>query len=362
MNSIIKIKEITQKEVWEDFLMRCDEKTFLSSWNWGEFQKKMGSAPGGKIWRLGIYENSNLAAVALIIKITAKRGSFLLLPHNPVIITNTGGIHRSDLCHLLLEELKKIARKEDCSFIRIAPIWERNQENIKIFKDLGFRQAPIHMHPEASWKLDISESEKELLMNMRKTTRYLIKQAQKNKDLEVFQTPAFAEVTADKQNLEDIEIFNNLYQKVVKSQHFIPFSLDYLKQEFLAFQQDNEISLFFVKYKEEIIASAFVLFWSKIGFYHHAALSPKYHKIPAAYLLQWEAIKEAKKRGCVLYDFWGYVNPKEQPKHPWAGPTLFKMGFGGKAYEYIKTQDLVLSSKYWLTYIIETIRKKKRGL
>ncbi len=364
MNSVIKIKEITQKEVWEDFLMGCQAKTFLDSWNWGEFQKKMGFVSGGKIWRLGVFDNNKLILVALAVKIVAKRGTFLLLPHNPVI-TDTGKIHRSDLCILykiLLEELKKIAKKESCSFIRISPIWERTDENIKVFKDLGFRKAPIHMHPEASWKLDISESEQELLMNMRKTTRYLIKQAQKNKDLEIFQSPTFAKAMAGKQDIKDIEIFNNLYQKVVKSQHFIPFSLDYLRNEFSVFQQDNQISLFFVKYKGEIIASAFVLFWSNIGFYHHAALSPEYHKIPAAYLLQWEAIKEAKKRGCVLYDFWGYVNPKEQPKHPWAGPTLFKMGFGGKAYDYVKTQDLVLSPKYWLTYIIETTRKKKRGI
>ncbi|MCK4520375.1 peptidoglycan bridge formation glycyltransferase FemA/FemB family protein [Candidatus Parcubacteria bacterium] len=361
MNSMLKVKEIIQKEIWEDFLLGCDEKTFLDSWNWGEFQKKMGQ----KIWRFGIYlsaealakedEVSNLLTVALVIKIQAKRGSFLLVPHGPVIKINKGRasvITEARPLKALLDKLKEIAKQEKCSFIRISPVFQKNQENIKVFKDLGFRQAPIHMHPEASWKLDISESEQELLMNMRKTTRYLIKQAQKNKDLEIIQSS----------NIKDIEIFNKLYQKVVKSQHFIPFSLDYLKQEFLSFQQDNQISLFFVKYNKEIIASAFVLFWSKIGFYHHAALSPKYHKIPAAYLLQWEAIKEAKKRGCVLYDFWGYVNPKDQPRHPWAGPTLFKMGFGGKAYEYVKTQDLVLSPKYWLTYIIEKIRKTKRGL
>jgi len=89
---------------------------------------------------------------------------------------------------------------------------------------------------------------------------------------------------------------------------------------------------------------------------------PQYHKIPIAYYLLWEAIKEAKKRGCILYDFWGYVNPEENPKHPWAGPTLFKMGFGGRPYEYVKTQDLPLSNKYWLTFIFEKIRKTKRGL
>ena len=143
-----------------------------------------------------------------------------------------------------------------------------------------------------------------------------------------------------------MDVVNNLLKEVVKHQHFTPVSLKYLKNELLAFKNDNQISLFLGKYKGEVVAGAFVLFWSNMGFYHHAALLPKYHKIPVSYLLQWEAIKEAKKRGCRLYDFWGYVDPKT--KHPWAGPTLFKMGFGGQPHFYVKTQDLPLSLKYAL--------------
>ncbi len=130
----------------------------------------------------------------------------------------------------------------------------------------------------------------------------------------------------------------------------------------MAFQKDNQVRLFFGKYKGETVASAFVLFWSNIGFYHHAALLPQYHKTPVSYLLLWEAIKEAKKRGCFLFDFWGFVDPKKQTNHPWTGPTLFKMGFGGRPYEYVKTQDFPLSKKYWLTCFFEKIRKIKRGL
>ena len=84
--------------------------------------------------------------------------------------------------------------------------------------------------------------------------------------------------------------------------------------------------------------------------------------MPVSYLLQWEAIREAKNRGCKLYDFWGFVDPQKYSKHPWAGPTLFKMGFGGEKFEYIETQDLPLSNKYWLTYFFEKLRKLKRGL
>jgi len=357
----LQIKEITQKEIWEDFLLGCKEKTFLDSWNWGEFQKKMGE----KIWRLGVFESLTSGVkpliIALVIKIKAKRGSFLFVPHGPVIKNGRGRV--SSIFEILLEELKEIAKKENCSFIRIAPIWERNQENIKIFQDLGFRQAPIHMHPEITWELDIKPSEQELLINMRKTTRYLIRQAQKNKALEIIQS----------NKIESLEKFNQLYQETKDRHHFVPFSLNYLKNEFLSFVPDNEISILLGKYKSEIISSAMIIFWQGIGFYHQGASSQKYSKIPVSYLLQWEAIREAKKRGCKIYNFWGIAPLFEETKsgnskfqipknHPWYGLTLFKMGLGGYKKEYVKTQDLALSSKYWLTYIIEKLRKKKRGL
>jgi lipid II:glycine glycyltransferase (peptidoglycan interpeptide bridge formation enzyme) len=253
-----------------------------------------------------------------------------------------------------------MAKEEKCDFIRIAPILERNEENEKIFKDLGFRQAPIHIHPELTWELDLSPSENELLMGMRKTTRYLIKQAQRNKEIEIKEENSF----------EGIEKFNQIYQLTKERHGFVPFSFEYLKNEFSAFSKENQVSVLLGKYKGEVVSGGIFIFWQKIGFYHHGASSQKYPKIPVSYLLLWEAIKKAKNLGCQKFNFWGIApikisNLKSQIsnlKHPWAGLTLFKIGFGGYKKEYLKTQDLVISKKYWLNFIVEKLRKVKRGL
>jgi peptidoglycan pentaglycine glycine transferase (the first glycine) len=104
------------------------------------------------------------------------------------------------------------------------------------------------------------------------------------------------------------------------------------------------------------------MFYSGTAFYHHAISVPQFSKMSVPYAVMWEAIVEAKRRGCSMFDFWGYIDPEKQPKHPWAGPTLFKMGFGGKSYEYVKTQDYPLSWRYWPIAIFETIRRIRRGL
>ncbi len=163
-------------------------------------------------------------------------------------------------------------------------------------------------------------------------------------------------------DVKDLEIFYAIHSEVVKIQKFVPFSLEYLRKEFLAFLKDNQITLSFAKYKGKYIAASFEIFYSGMGFYHHAGLLPEFRKLPVSHLLQWEAIKEAKRRGCKIYDFWGYADPVKNPKHPYAGPTLFKMGFGGYKDEYVRTQDFIISQKYWINYIIELARKIKRGL
>jgi len=348
----LNLKDVQKKEVWEDFLQKdCEEKTFLSSWNWGEFQKALGN----KIWRWGIYEGAILIGVVLIIKISAKRGSFLFLPHGPNIKKS-----KSQILKILLEKMKKIAKEENCSFIRVAPIWKKNEENIKIFKDLGFKKAPIFMHPEISWELNIGGEEEEILKGMRKTTRYLIKQASKNPDIKILKS----------EEVEAIEKFNALYQATVLRHHFTPFSLKYLKNEFFAFEKDKEILVLLGEYKKEIVAGGIFVFWSGIAFYHHGASNLKYSKIPVSYLLLWEAIKEARKRNCKIFNFWGIADTESKiknpdatiKKHPWYGLSLFKIGFGGNDREYVCTQDFIFSCRYWINWVIEKLRRIKRGI
>lgn len=334
----MEIREIGSKEIWEGLLKDCPEKTFLQSWNWGDFQKTLGN----KIWRLGVFENEEVLTIALVIKIVAKRGTFLLIQHGPAKILEA-----------LLGKLKTIAIEEKASFIRIAPLWEENGPNEKTFNSLGFIDSPMHANAyTATWKLDISGPEDQLLARMRKTTRYLIRQAENNPEL-----------TVEKRTDEDaLGLYQELNLEVGRRQNFAPFSPEFIRKEFKAFAKDGQVQLFLGKYQGEALAGALVIFWSGTAFYHQAASSQKGAKIPLPYLILWEAIKEARSRGCQIFDFWGFVDPQKQPRHPWAGPTLFKMGFGGRAREYLKTKDLPLSKKYWLTFLFEKIRQFKRSL
>lgn len=342
------IEEIKNKEEWNRLFKECREKTFCQSWNWGEFNKVMGDL----VWRFVFLKDGKNIAIAQVIRVSARRGSFFFVPHGPIFIDSS--LVR-EVESRLLERLKILSKSQKVDFIRFAPLLERSEDNIRIFKDLGAVQAPIHMHPELTWELNLESKEEKLLADMRKTTRYLIKQGEKNEEVEVIKS----------QDFNDLEAFGEVYKITADRHSFVPFSMKYLKNELESFKGDDEVVIFSGKYKGEIVASSMIIYCADGAYYHQGASSLKYPKIPVSYLLQWEAIKEGKKRGCKTYNFWGIAPESEleaKKDHPWKGLSLFKKGFGGYKKEYVKTQDFPLSWKYWPIYLFEEIRKRKRNL
>ena len=333
------LRFITDQGIWEDFVSHAAPHSFLQSWKWG----LQYGLSGSKIFRIGMFDEEKLVAAALLIRIGARRGSFLLCPHGPVVLDNKA-------LPVLIAEITRLGKEEQCDFVRICPLLENTPENVTLFREQGFRPAPIHMHPELSWILDITKPEEELLKEMRKTTRYLIKKTEKDGvQIKMSDDP------------DDIEKFWPVYQATVNRQHFTPFSKSYLRQEFELFAKDKQAAFFFGVYQGKVIAAAIIIFYGKSGFYHHSGSLQIFDKINASYLLQWRVIQEAKRRGYVQYNFWG-ISPDSRPQHPWAGLSLFKKGFGGFAEEYVHAQDKPLTPKYNLNFVIETARRLKRGL
>lgn len=335
-----EIKNIDSREEWTDFEQKYAPHSFLHTWEWGLAQQELGY----KIFRLGIYQAEQLVGIAFVYKIKAKRGSFLFCPHGPLI-----NYQEKDIFYELINYIKKLAQQEKVDFIRISPLLKDSQNNQDIFKNLGFKNAPIHMHPEIAWILDIKADSDQLLREMKKRTRYSINKAQRD-GVKIIKT----------KNINHIDEFYNLYQKTANRQDFVPFSKEYIQKEFEIFSSQDKAMMFFAYYQDIPIATAIIIFANNSGFYHHGASIRKFAQIPASELLQWEAILEAKFRGSKLYNFWG-IAPLDKKRHPWQGLSRFKMGFGGFAEEYIHAQDLILSPKYFVNYLIESIRKIKRG-
>lgn len=321
---------------WDHFVHQQQPDTFLHSWAWGEFQRD-------PIARLTVFDQGQLAGVALGILVNAKRGRFVLCPHGPITLPE-----RPDLLAQLLDQLIQWGREQKADFIRVAPILLDEPRFGTMFALREFQRAPMHVHPELSWILDITPDAATLLAKMRKTTRYSIRKAEK----------AGVQVRLST-TLADLNIFYTLYQATVTRQKFQPFSWDYLQREFELLTKHQMLQIGIAEEAGKPVSGAMIVLTPHEAFYHQGA-SVTDAKSVASYLLQWRLIEHAKQAGCKKYNFWG-ISPADKPNHPWAGLSLFKQGFGGQAYQYLPTQDKPLTWKYHLTHYIETRRAKRRG-
>jgi len=334
-------KEIISKSEWEEGILASSsvDYPFFQGWNWGEVLQKL-SVP---VVRLGYFQDKKLVAQLQLAEIKAKRGHYLYLRHGPVFVAQNSN---QEILSFILEDVKKRAQEAGASFVRLSR-FPKSDETSLFFKKEGFINSALQTSDaEVCWVLDISRPEDVLLKEMRKSHRYLIKKSQ-TMGIRIIKT----------RNSEELARFLPLYKKLSLRKHFVAHKG--VIEEFETFAKDNEEVLFLAEYDGKIIAGAMIAFVGNTAIYRHSASDEGYKHIPASYVIQWEAIREAKKMGKTLYNFWG-VAPENQPRHPWKNITMFKTGFGGQYEYYLPTLDLPLGLGYWKNYAIDWVSAKRK--
>lgn len=345
----MEIKPIKQKAQWEDFVKKQKYTSPFQSWNWAEFERSLGN----RFETLGMFQNNKLVGLLPLKYVEAVRGRYLQLRRGPIFDFEKRGLWKEFFKFILNK-----AKRERYWFVRISPLILQDLElkYADIFSYL--KECPMHdVDGEITWVLNLAQSEVEILKNMRKNTRYYVRKAEK----------AGVEIVKTKKQ-EDIDKFWIIYSDTVERQKWCAYSKEYIEKEFKAFVKDDQIELYLAKYKGKFIAGALIVYHCNQAIYHHSGTLTEYLKIPANYLIQWEAIKEAKRRGLKWYNFWG-ISPlvmeggeyKAQAEHPWAGLTFFKLGFGGEVRQFVHAKDLPVSKLYYLTRIFEKVERWRRG-
>ena len=194
------------------------------------------------------------------------------------------------------------------------------------------------IQPPDTTVLDLTLSEDELVANMKPKWRYNIRLAEK-KGVSV---KACAE--------DSIDIFYALYEQTAKRDGIALHTKDYYRSLLRLAKREGTHSactctLYIAEHEGEALAAVIVLFWGKEAVYLYGASSNNKRNFMSAYLLQWAAIRDAKKALCTSYDFYG-MPPTDDERHPMHGLYRFKTGFGGKIIHRPGSIDFPLSKLY----------------
>ncbi len=195
----------------------------------------------------------------------------------------------------------------------------KDKKQAELLRNRGYESSKSPYLPTKTLELDLSQSKKELLKNLKKDAKYALR---KTARLELSTNP-------------NLKSFHEFWVKSVPWQRFVPPARNFRKLQ-KTFGSSSGLLLA----SHNMKAGAIFLLASGRAYYWQAFTDKNARRALAQYKIVWEGILWAKKCGAKTFDFEGIYDARF-PNRRWLGFSLFKKKFGGveKAYPgaYVKT-------------------------
>jgi lipid II:glycine glycyltransferase (peptidoglycan interpeptide bridge formation enzyme) len=367
---------------WDATISSFGQPHLLQTWEWGQVKACFGWSPFYMIWprnggclTLGEGEPSpNLdgspAAAALVLERTiplrgfAARLRIHYVPKGPLLQdwTDTG------LRRRVLDALKDIGTRRDAIFIKIDPDvpldkGDHGLQNgshptagLDMIRDLetcGWRFSDEQVQFRNTVLVDLTGDEERLLERMKQKTRYNIRLS------------ARKGVAIRQGTQADIPLLYRMYAETSVRDGFVIRDERYYQALWGAFigedrppradqtssggsAQPYAMPLMAEVAGEPVAALILFVFASRAWYLFGMSREAHREKMPN-YLLQWEAMRLAKRQGCKLYDLWGAPDDFNETDPLW-GVYRFKEGLGGEVERHIGAWDLPLKPLYYKLY------------
>lgn len=223
-------------------------------------------------------------------------------------------------------DVDEICRKRKAVFLKLEPdFWQDAADSLwGDSSPPGFRLSPQDIQPLRTIVVDLLADEEQILARMKQKTRYNIRLAVKK---EVVVRPS-----------DDVDAFYSLINLTGERAEFGVHSLEYYRRAYETFHPLGMCEMLQAEYQGTPLAALMAFTNGQRAWYLYGASSNAERNRMPTYLLQWEAMRWAKEKGCATYDFWGVpdveqedleANFKNRHDGLW-GVYRFKRGFGGQ--------------------------------
>lgn len=325
---------------------------------WQSLERKQYLEALGKEVRLYLAEEDKkiMATALVMIDRTSFGFSTWDVPRGPVWSSEQAAVD-------LLERIGEDAKQDRCLALYYSPLVKLEAGSLKLKAcRLPLISSPRFIQAEATRLINLSQSEEEILAQMKPKGRYNIRVADKH-DVQIWES-------------EDIEAYYKLAKATGARDNYTIVS----KKKYETFLKHLPGSFLLLAYpplpavaslsavasaKDEAkagspspnpspIAGLLGVIWNNQAIYYYGASDHAHRALMAPYALQWAAIQKAKLAGCETYDLLGIAPPGSEG-HPWQGITSFKEKFGGQVVAYPPEQMTVF--KPWVMKGLEVKRR-----
>ncbi|MCL4529689.1 MAG: aminoacyltransferase [Chloroflexi bacterium] len=376
-------------QIWNLLITLLPNPHFLQTYEWAQVKSKYGWKPIYVVWsdrsfksytsdqldQLDLLDRSTVQAACLVLKRTVLSRGFtarlciLYAPKGPLLDWSN-----ESLRNRVLDDLQSFAKKQGAIFLKLDPdvvlgtgvpgSEDSREDNggeilVSELKQRSWRFSSDQIQFKNTVLIDLSASEDEMLARMKQKTRYNVRLAEKKG------------VTVRVGTSADLPMLYKMYAETSVRDGFVIRDEGYYQTVWTTFMSSNveelegsQVSTFqlsniptceplIAEVDDEAIAAIFVFYFARRAYYVYGMSREAHREKMPNYLLQWEAMKRAKERGCSAYDLWGAPDGFNESDSMW-GVFRFKEGLGGQVVRTLGAWDYA-PNPFWYKMYSEII-------
>jgi peptidoglycan pentaglycine glycine transferase (the first glycine) len=346
---VLTTRSITDRDEWNRRIASVHGGHLLQSWEWGELKSRHGWVAERIAWDDS--QGRPLAAVQIlsrqtIIPILGISLAVRYAPRGPCLDWSDAAS-----VALVLSELNRRAREHGTVLVKVDPETPEpvSQELLeaapaeaapgvvrRMLLAQGWRRSPDQIQFRNTMVLDLRASEDELLAGMKQKTRYNLRLAERRG---VQTRPAHE---------GDFQVLYKMYAETALRDKFAVREYAYYADAWGSFLRAGLAQPFLAEAEGEPVAGLIVYRFGKRAWFLFGMSRDLHRERMPNHLLQWEAIRWARAKGCESYDLWGAPEKLEPSDALW-GVYKFKEGFGARMVEGAGAWDYsVRPGLYWM--------------
>jgi lipid II:glycine glycyltransferase (peptidoglycan interpeptide bridge formation enzyme) len=351
---------------WNEIVGSLPNPHILQSWEWGQVKSQFGWQPFHKVWE----RDGQVKAAALVLERTIHLGGMAArlrmhyTPKGPLLADWEDAALRKEI----ISDLVQFGRQRAAFLLKIdadvpvglgVPGEEGAQEGLAGTQVIDMlQQDNWHFSNEQvqfrnTMHLDLTASEEDLLKAMKSKTRYNIRLAGRKG------------VSVRRGTDADFEMLYSLYAETAVRDGFAIRGRDYYLAVWQTYYNAQALTPLIAEVEGQVVAGLMLFTFAGTAYYLHGMSRDIHRNLMPTYLLQWEAMRAAKEKGCTIYDLWGAPDTFDDSDSMW-GVYRFKQGFNAREVRTIGAWDKPLRPLVFKLYaqvwprLMDILRRRGR--
>jgi len=325
------LEAITDDSRWDGLLAEMPNAHFLQSSAWLRFKAAYG-------WTAQRYRITGSAGelgyAAVLTRRLGRTFTVAYVPRGPLLLQP-----RPDSLVESLARLEPLARRQRWLMLKVDPeLWDADVHWARASLQARDWRPGEAVQFRNTVQLPLTGTEDDLLAAMKPKTRYNVRLAMRRG------------VSVRPLDAGELHLAFDLYRQTALRDGFIVRPRSYYEHLWRSLMDAGMGVVLAAELDGQLLALLVAVAYGHNCWYFHGASGEEGRSHMPTYLLQWEAMRWGRARGCSTYDLWGAPESPDDPDDDMAGVLRFKLGFGGQFRDGLGAWDYAPSPLLYRLY------------